>query len=93
MSIYCLWMASRNNERVLPLILDVSFYFVQLLSKHPTGLEIQHALVSSAAGERRSRLMPLPFGFYRHAELSTKKLNQSAIQQYRDSKNCWFFFK
>lgn len=37
----------------LPLVLDVSLHFVQLLSKHSAGLEIQHTLVAGAAGGRR----------------------------------------
>jgi len=32
---------------ISPLILDVTFNSVQLLSKHPTGFKVQHALLSS----------------------------------------------
>lgn len=42
-----------TSRGALPLVLDVSLHFVQLLSKHSAGLEIQHTLVAGAAGGRR----------------------------------------
>lgn len=42
-----------KQSGALPLVLDVSLHFVQLLSKHSAGLEIQHTLVAGAAGGRR----------------------------------------
>lgn len=33
---------------ILPFVLDMTFYFVQLFPKHATGFEVQHTFISSA---------------------------------------------